>query len=112
MLNVRELFKNHVESEIDNAIEYEFRLNRDLMVINDSEEDGIFFEIPNKTFIEADFKESILKQLKQNFFSFFLPKSTVGLGHTAPCGPPSGRSSQSPLRWATPTSPSLSVSSS
>jgi len=43
------MFKAHVESEIDNALEYEFRLNRDLMVINDTEEEGLLFDIPDKS---------------------------------------------------------------
>lgn len=31
------------------------------MEINDTEEEGILFEIPDKTHIEADHKENILK---------------------------------------------------
>ena len=31
------------------------------MHINDTEEEGMLFEIPNKSLIEADLKESILK---------------------------------------------------
>jgi hypothetical protein len=58
---VAKVFKAHVESEIDNALEYEFRLNRDLMVINDTEEEGLLFDIPDKSKVEADAKEKIMK---------------------------------------------------
>lgn len=59
--NVESVFKNHVESEVNNALNYEFRLNRDLMNINDTEEEGLLFEIPDKSLIEAHHKEEILK---------------------------------------------------
>ena len=52
---------NHVEREIDCSLEYDFRLNRDLMLINDSEEEGLLFEIPDRTHVEADAKEALLK---------------------------------------------------
>ena len=52
---------NHVEREIDCSLEYDFRLNRDLMLINDSEEEGLLFEIPDRTLVEADAKEALLK---------------------------------------------------
>jgi len=56
-----EAFKQHVEREIDCALEYDFRLNRDLMLINDTEEEGVLFEIPVKDNVEADGKEALLK---------------------------------------------------
>ena len=49
IMNVTNIFKSHVESEVDNALEYEFRLSADLMNINDTEEDGLLFEIPDKS---------------------------------------------------------------
>jgi hypothetical protein len=55
-------FIQHVEREIDNALEYDFRLNRDLMKINDTEEEGLLFEIPEKTNVEADGKEALFKE--------------------------------------------------
>lgn len=61
-MNVISMFKNHVLSEVDNALEYDFRLNRDLMSINDTEEEGLLFEIPDKSNVEADAKESLLKE--------------------------------------------------
>ena len=54
-------FQNHVEREIDNCLEYEFRLTRDIMLINDTEEEGLLFEIPDKKQVEADGKEAVLK---------------------------------------------------
>ena len=54
-------FKQHVEREIDNALEYDFRLGRDLMQINDTEEEGLLFEIPDKSKVEADSKEAVIK---------------------------------------------------
>ena len=56
----REALARHVEREIDNALEYVFRLNRDLLLINDTEEEGLLFEIPDKSNIEADAKEEAL----------------------------------------------------
>lgn len=46
---------------MNNALEYDFRLNRDLMEFNDTEEEQLFFEITQKAMIEADFKEKVLK---------------------------------------------------
>ena len=62
LMNVSTLFKNHVQSEIEDSLEYEFRLNRDLMEVNDTEEEGLLFEIPDKSNVEADCKEKLLKQ--------------------------------------------------
>ncbi|CDW75637.1 UNKNOWN [Stylonychia lemnae] len=62
--NVLNIYKNHVESEIENQLNYDFRLNRDLMEINDTEEEGMLFEIPDKSLIESDAKEHVLKSLK------------------------------------------------
>lgn len=59
--NVSTVFKTHVESEIDSQLNYEFRLSRDLMAINDTEEEGLLFEIPDKSLVEAYHKENILK---------------------------------------------------
>ena len=56
------LFKNHITSEVDNALEYDFRLNRDLMLLNDTEEEGLLFDVPDKSNIEADSKEEVLKR--------------------------------------------------
>ena len=56
-----EAFKHHVDREIDCALEYDFRLNRDLMTINDTEEEGLLFEVPDQVNIEADCKEALLK---------------------------------------------------
>ena len=53
--------REHVEREIDNTLDYEFRLGRDLMLINDTEEEGLLFEIPDKSNIEADTKEKVIK---------------------------------------------------
>ena len=55
-------FNQHVEREIDNGLEYDFRFNRDLMKINDTEEEGLLFEIPEKKNVEADGKEALLKE--------------------------------------------------
>lgn len=60
--NVENVFKNHVSSEVDNVLNYDFRLNRDLMIMNDTDEETLFFEIPSRQLIEADYKEMILKQ--------------------------------------------------
>ena len=57
----REALARHVEREIDNALEYVLRLNRDLLLINDTEEEGLLFEIPDKSNIEADAKEEALR---------------------------------------------------
>lgn len=57
-------YRSHIESEVDCALEYEFRLNRDLMLINDTEEEGLLFEIPDKDMVEADAKESVLREWK------------------------------------------------
>lgn len=57
MTNVR----THVEREIDLALEYEFRFGRDLMEINDTEEEGLLFEITDMSEVEADMKEQVLK---------------------------------------------------
>lgn len=54
-------FNMHVEREIDNALEYDFRFTRDMMKINDTEEEGLLFEIPEKQNVEADGKEALLK---------------------------------------------------
>ena len=54
-------FTAHVEREIDNALEYDFRFTRDMMKINDTEEEGLLFEIPDKQNVEADGKEALLK---------------------------------------------------
>lgn len=58
---VKSAYREHVEREIDNSLEYDFRLGRDLMEINDTEEEGLLFEIPDKTKIEAEGKETIIK---------------------------------------------------
>ena len=50
-----------MDREIDCALEYDFRLNRDLMEINDTEEEGLLFEIPDKDLVQADAKEAVLK---------------------------------------------------
>jgi hypothetical protein len=50
----------HVEKEIDLALQYEFRFNRDLMDINSNEEEGLLFEITDKSKVECDAKERIL----------------------------------------------------
>jgi hypothetical protein len=55
-------FNTHVEREIDNALEYDFRFTRDMMKINDTEEEGLLFEIPDKQNVEADGKEALLKE--------------------------------------------------
>ena len=55
-------FSTHVEREIDNALEYDFRFTRDLMKINDTEEEGLLFDIPDKQNVEADGKEALLKE--------------------------------------------------
>ena len=55
-------YNRHIEREIDLALEYDFRLTCDLMKINDTEEEGLLFEIPDKTNVEADGKEALLKQ--------------------------------------------------
>ena len=55
------MVRSDVESEIDNSLHYEFRLNRDMMLINDTEEEGLLFDIPDKSNIEADMKENVLK---------------------------------------------------
>jgi hypothetical protein len=55
-------FNTHVEREIDNALEYDFRFTRDLMKINDTEEEGLLFDIPDKQNVEADGKEALLKE--------------------------------------------------
>jgi hypothetical protein len=60
--NIMANFNGHVEREIDNALEYDFRFNRDLMKINDTEEEGLLFEIPDKTYVEADGKEALFKE--------------------------------------------------
>lgn len=57
-------YRAHIESEVDCALEYEFRLNRDLMLINDTEEEGLLFEIPDKDMVEADAKEGVLREWK------------------------------------------------
>lgn len=59
--NVSNVFKTHVESEIDSALNYEFRLTMDMMEVNDTEEEGLLFEIPDKSLIEAHHKENMLK---------------------------------------------------
>lgn len=51
----------HAEREIDFALEYEFRFNRELMHINDEEEEALFFEITDRSLIESDAKERLLK---------------------------------------------------
>ena len=56
---------SHVDREIDCALEYDFRLNRDLMEINDTEEEGLLFEIPDKDLVQADAKEAVLKAFIQ-----------------------------------------------
>ena len=61
-MSVVSMFKGHVLSEVDNALEYDFRLNRDMMVISDSEEEGLLFEIPDKRNVESDAKEKLLKE--------------------------------------------------
>ena len=58
---MRSAYRDHVEREIDNSLEYDFRLGRDLMEINDTEEEGLLFEIPDKTKVEAEGKEAIVK---------------------------------------------------
>ena len=58
---VLHLMREHVEREVDNTLNYEFRLGRDLMLINDTEEEGLLFEIPDKSNIEADAKEKVIK---------------------------------------------------
>ena len=58
---VLQAYAGHVEKEIDCALEYDFRLNRDLMLINDTEEEGLLFEIPDKSNVEADAKEALMK---------------------------------------------------
>ena len=50
-----------MEREIENSLEYDFRLGRDLMLINDTEEEGLLFDIPDKSNIEADSKEAVFK---------------------------------------------------
>lgn len=62
-------FVKHVEKEVDLSLEYDFRLNRDLLLINDTEEEGLLFEIPDKTNIEADAKEEVLKSWKDQEIS-------------------------------------------
>jgi len=54
-------FNTHIEREVDNALEFDFRFSRDLMKINETEEEGLLFEIPDKTNVEADGKETLLK---------------------------------------------------
>lgn len=58
------ILKTHVESEVENSLEYSFRLTRDLMVLNDTAEEEIFFEIPDRKLVEADAKERLLKSWK------------------------------------------------
>lgn len=58
---VLQAFLSHVEREIDCSLEYDFRLNRDLMLINDTEEEGLLFEIPDKSMVAADAKEAVMK---------------------------------------------------
>lgn len=53
--------RTHVDREIECALEYEFRFNRDLMGINDSEEEGLLFEITDRASVESDSKERVLK---------------------------------------------------
>ena len=60
-MNVSNMFKTHVESEVDSTLDYEFRLNRDLMLLNDTEEEGMLFEIPDRSNVEDDAKENVLK---------------------------------------------------
>ena len=60
-VQVQHAYVSHVEREIDCALEYDFRLNRDLMLINDTEEEGLLFEIPDKSNVEADAKEALMK---------------------------------------------------
>ena len=55
-------YNRHIEREVDLALEYDFRLTRDLMQINDTEEEGLLFEIPDKSHVEADGKEALLKE--------------------------------------------------
>eukprot|EP00347_Sterkiella_histriomuscorum_P023381 403334851 len=62
--DVSRVFKTHVESEVDSQLNYEFRLSRDLMEINDTEEEGLLFEVPDKTLIEAHHKEHVLNSWK------------------------------------------------
>jgi hypothetical protein len=58
---VSQAYVGHVAREIECALEYDFRLNRDLMLINDTEEEGLLFEIPDKSNVEADAKEALMK---------------------------------------------------
>jgi hypothetical protein len=58
---VMQLYREHVEREVEYTLNYEFSLNRDLMLINDTEEEGLLFEIPDKDNIGADAKEAVLK---------------------------------------------------
>ena len=58
---VSQAYAGHIAREIDCALEYDFRLNRDLMLINDTEEEGLLFEIPDKSNVEADAKEALMK---------------------------------------------------
>ena len=36
---VGSILRNHVESEVENSLEYSFKLSRDLMLTNDTDED-------------------------------------------------------------------------
>ncbi len=58
---VLQAYVSHVEREIDCSLEYDFRLNRDLMLINDTEEEWLLFEIPDKSHVEDDAKEALMK---------------------------------------------------
>lgn len=61
MATTTQVFTTHVESEIDNSLEYEFRLSRDLMEVNEKEEDGLLFEVPDRKLVEANCKERLIK---------------------------------------------------
>lgn len=59
------MFRKHVEREIDLALEYEFKVGRDMMEINDTEEEGLLFELPNKDLVLADAKEAVMTRWEE-----------------------------------------------
>ena len=64
--NVNMVFQTHVSSEIENSLEMNIKLNEDLLEINETSEDELFFDLGERELIQPRLKKKLLKKFAEN----------------------------------------------